>query len=179
MSEEIRKGRELLKMPVYAIQEGKHLGVITALYVRRSDSTVAAVGFSGGGRPHHLPYGRLRVIGVDAILIDSEAVLQDELPPGELQELDTGLYRRPVITENGRRLGSILGFRVDTATGRIETYRVRPAKGVTAQLAAAVMDRGLEIPVSLVLSLGADALIVSEDAARVGQPEGAGSPGSA
>jgi uncharacterized protein YrrD len=171
MSEEPRKGRELLGMPVYAVQEGKRLGEIMTLLVRPSDSMVAAVGIGGGllRRTHYLPYERLRVVGVDAVMLDSEAVLQHELPAEAVRELDTGLSGRPVLTHSGRRLGTLLGFRVNTATGQIETYRMKPETGVLAQLAAVVLDEGMEIPTSLVHSLGAHALIVDDAAATLGQ----------
>lgn len=173
MSEPGRKGRDLLGMPVYTVQEGKRLGEITGLYVSREDSTVAAVGLGNGGRNVVLPYGSLRLVGEDIVLLEGEPVLEQALDSNAIRELDSGLSGRPVLTRSGQRLGTILGIRVETVHGRIETYRVRPESGLIAQLAAAVLDRGQEIPVHQVISLGNDALIVSDEAAASGEPASA------
>ncbi len=165
MHAEVRKGRDLLGMPVYTVEEGKRLGEVTALLVRPSDSTVAAIRFTSGGSTYHLAFERFRTVGHDALLIDNEAVLHHDLSSDQCRELDTGLSGRPVITMSGQRLGTLLGFQVETSTGRIEAYRVKPESGMLARLAASVMDRGLEIPISQVHSLGAHALIVHDDAA--------------
>lgn len=168
MTGEIRKGRELLGTPVYSIQEGKRLGEVAALLIRRSDSTVAAVNISAGSMrgSWSLPFQKFRTVGEDIILVDSVATLQDSLTADEIRELDTGLSGRPVITQSGEQLGTILGIYVNTTTGVIEAYRVKPESGVMAKLAATVLDRGLEIPVSLVQSVGPNALIVSDAAAQ-------------
>ena len=172
---ETRRGRELLGMPVYAMQEGKRLGEITALLVRPVDSTVAAVGIGKGslGKTHYLPFSGLKVIGVDAVMVESQAVAQDELPANAVRELDMGLPGRAVLTNSGQRLGTITGFRVHVTDGRIETYRIRPEAGMLARLAALVKDDTLEIPTGLVRSLGKDALIVADEAVALGQAPGA------
>ena len=168
MTGEVRKGRELLGMPVYSVQEGMRLGEVAALLLRRSDSVVSAVNISSGWThgTWTLPFHKLRTVGIDIILVDSEAILRETLSVDAIRELDTGLSGRPVITQSGEQVGTILGFLVNTNTGAIEAYRVKPESGMLAKLAATVLDRGLEIPVSLVQSVGPNALIVSDAAAR-------------
>src|SRR5579871_36865 len=69
-----RRGKDLIGMPVITLQEGRKLGEVTALLVRREDATVAAVRIGSQLAPGPaVPFGNLRLVGVDAILVDSAA----------------------------------------------------------------------------------------------------------
>ncbi len=166
-SSDVRKDRELIGMPVYSVEEGRELGAINALLVRRSDSVVAAVGIGVEGAHHGsaLPFRKLRTVGIDVVLVDSEETLRQTLTAEEVRELDISLGGRPVITASGEKIGSLMGFVFDTTSGQIEAYRVKPETGLGARLAATLLDRGFEVPVSLVQSVGTSAVIVSDLAA--------------
>jgi sporulation protein YlmC with PRC-barrel domain len=167
MSAEARGAQELVGLPVLTIAEGKRLGAISRLLIRREERAVAAVGIGGGAfsQPRYLRFSQLSTVGVHAVMVASEAVLKDGLPPEEIRELDGSLPGRAVVTERGQKLGEVAGFTVNTSTGRIETYRVRPDAAGLARLASLVKPDRMEIPDALVVSLGANALIVRDDAA--------------
>src|SRR5262249_36567667 len=112
----------------------------------------------------YLRFSQLSTVGVHAVMVASEAVLKDGLPAEEIRELDGSLPGRAVVTERGQRLGEVAGFAVNTSTGRIESYRVRPDAAGLARLASLVKPELIEIPDALVVSLGANALIVRDDA---------------
>jgi sporulation protein YlmC with PRC-barrel domain len=105
-------------------------------------------------------------------MVASEAVLKEGLPPQEIRELDSSLLGRSVVTEGGERLGEIAGFTVNTGTGRIESFRVRPDTAGLARLAALVRfinPELVELKDALVVSLGASALIVRDRTASLWQ----------
>jgi sporulation protein YlmC with PRC-barrel domain len=171
MSDETRRACDLLGLPVYDAQDGKHLGEIRSLLVRPEDSTVAAVGIEGPAGLRRLRYSRLRAVGPDAVMLDHEDVLQEELPGEELADLDEGVVDRPVMTENGHKLGVVIGFRVNPRDGRIQCYRVRPDAGLLAELSALITGDRLEVPVSQVLSVGPEVVIVREEVAAAAEAE--------
>jgi sporulation protein YlmC with PRC-barrel domain len=165
-----RRGKDLLGMPVFSIAEGRRLGEVTTLLVRREDLTVAAVRI-GTALSQGVPiaYGLLRLIGVDAVLVDNDAVLNSPLTPEVLSKLDDAVPGRPVITTGGERIGTISGFWLDTATGHINTFRVQPEAGIMSRLARLIRNDTLDVSLEQVQALGAAALIVTD--AIAGQPE--------
>lgn len=174
----LRGARELIGLPVLTIAEGKRLGEISRLLIRREDRSVEAIGIGGGvfSSPHYLRFRQLSTLGVHDVMVASEAVLKEGLPPQETGELDDDLPGRAVVTEGGEKLGEVVDFTVDTRTGRIETYSVRPeTTGVLARLEALVKPDLLEIHDALVLSLGTNALIVRDDAASFDPHDTSGS----
>jgi uncharacterized protein YrrD len=176
MSEEARKAHELMGLPVLTVAEGKHLGAISRLLVNRETRSVEAVGIGGGAfsHPRYLRFSQLGSIGGDAVMVASEAVLKEGLAPGETGELDSSLLGRPVVTEQGQKLGEVAGFTANTGTGRIESFRVRPEAGGLARLAARAHlshPEVVELPDALVVSLGDSALIVREAAASLWPPD--------
>lgn len=166
MSAPARRARELIGLPVLSVAEGRQLGTISALRVRREARSVAAVAVGGGAfaRPQYLRFADLQTLGVDAAMVASAAILKRGLPSSELRELDEGLTGRPVVTESGQRLGEIVDFTVAPAGGHIETYRARPEAGLLARLAALLKAETVELPDALVVALGAHALIVRDEA---------------
>jgi len=181
MTEEARKTQELMGLPVLTVSEGKRLGVISRLLVRRESLSVEAVGIGGGAfsHPSYLRFGQLSSIGADAVMVASEAVLGEGIPPGEIGALDGSLLGRHVVTESGQKLGEITGFTANTGTGRIETFRVRPDAAGMARLAEFVhlaKPDMVELPAALVVSLGESALIVRDEATALWHHEPEGSP---
>jgi sporulation protein YlmC with PRC-barrel domain len=138
---------------------------------------VAGIGVSSGAftRAHHLRFSDLQTIGVDAVMVASAAVAQEGLSPAELRTLDDGLAGRPVVTESGQRVGEIAGYAVNTATGRLEAYRVRPETGLLARLTGLGQPETLEVPDAQVVALGAHALIVRDNAVPAAEPAAEGS----
>jgi sporulation protein YlmC with PRC-barrel domain len=173
MSTEARGAQALVGLPVLTIAEGKRLGSISRLLVRREERAVEAVGIGGSAfsSPRYLRFSQLSTIGADAVMVASEAVLKEGLPSQEIRALDGSLPGRPVVTERGQKVGEVAGFTVNTQSGRIETYRVRPEAAGLARLAALVKNDLVEIPDAHVVSLGAHALIVRDEAPTAAQPD--------
>jgi sporulation protein YlmC with PRC-barrel domain len=168
-----RRGKDLVGMPVYTVEEGRRIGVVTALLVRREDATVVAVriGSQLAAGPA-VPYENLRLVGVDAILIDSAAALEPALPTEVVRNLDDTVVGRTVLTASGERIGKVSGFWVNTADGRIGTYRVHPEAGLLSRLSNLLRHDTFEIPAEQVQALGAAALIVTDVVVKTDNVEG-------
>ena len=176
-----RQGKDLIGMPVVTVQEGRRLGEVTALLVRREDTAVAAIriGSQLAAGPA-VPFANLRLVGVDVVLVDSAAALEPALPTEVVRDLDNAVTGRAVLTASGERIGTISGFWVNTADGRITTYRVHPEAGLLSRLSNLLRQDTFEVPVEQVQALGAAALIVTDNVANTGttgtQPTGANTP---
>ena len=160
-----RRGKDLIGMPVYTMQEGRRLGEVTSLLVRREDATVVAVRVGTQLSPGPaFPFSNLRLVGIDAILVDSAASLEPALPTEEVRALDDAVIGRSVLTVGGERIGTISGFWVNTPDGRITAYRVHPEAGILSGLSNLLKHDTFEVPAEQVQGLGAAALVVIEAA---------------
>lgn len=158
---EERQGKDLIGLPVITVQEGRRLGEITALLVRRENITVAAVRIGTQLAPGQaVPYGNLRIVGVDAVLVDSAAKLEPALPTEAVRQLDDTVLGRTVLTASGEKIGTISGFWIHTSDGRITAFRVHPEAGLLSRLTSLLHNDTFEVSIEQVQALGAAALIV-------------------
>jgi len=167
MTQEPRKASDLLRLAVLSVSEGKRLGEIDGLLVQRDTRTLAALVVGSGVFSHrrYLRFSHARSFGADTVMVQQESHLDAELPREELRQLDTALSGRPVVTRSGHRLGEILDYAVDLSTGKIETYRVQPEASLLARMVPLGRHDALVIPDAMVIALGADALVVRDEAA--------------
>ena len=138
----VRQGRDILELPVYTIAEGKSVGSVDTLFVRRENLTVPWVRLKTGALASHAftPYSAFQTVGADIALLPNAGLLQSALPADEKNALDTGLTGRPVLTPGGEQVGTIAGFEIDTADGAILAFRVRAVAGFFRHVLAAVRD---------------------------------------
>jgi len=73
---------------------------------------------------------------------------------------------RTVLTASGERIGTISGFWVDTASGRVTAYRVHPEAGLLSGLSNLLRRDTFEVPAEQVQALGEAALIVTDISAN-------------
>lgn len=167
MTQELRNAGDLLGLNVLSVSEGRRLGQVDGLMVGRESRAIAAlvVGSGAFGHRRYLRFARIRSFGTDAVMAQQEADLDAELPREEMRALDPALSGRPVVTQSGHRLGQIADYTADLATGKIESYRVQPDESLLARLMPLGRHEALELPDAVVVSLGADALVVQEEAA--------------
>jgi len=159
---EVMRGREMLGLPVYSIAEGKRLGDINALFVRREDFMVPVIGIAGSGGQGYLRYDALKTVGTDIVLVATEHDVLIQMTPEARAGLDAELPNRPVFTQSGQSAGHLVGFNVDTATGRIGQVRIAQDRSLLSKVAALGRDTTVLLPISMVHSIGADAVIVQD-----------------
>jgi uncharacterized protein YrrD len=175
MSTKTRRIEELLGLPVLSVHEGQKLGTISGVLIRREDRTVEAIGVGGGPfrQARYLRLSQLSTIGQDAVMVPSAAILRESLSGQHIRTLDASLPGRPVMSESGQRLGEVTSFTLSTATGRIESYRIRPDASGKSWLASLMKSGIVELADAHVLSLGQNALIVRDDAVSLLKPDAA------
>jgi uncharacterized protein YrrD len=168
-----RTARELIGLPVFSVAEGQNLGTVSGLLVRREDRTVEAVGIGGGTfrQARYLRLAQLSTIGADAVMVPTAGALKESLSGSQIKALDGTLAGRPVVSESGQRLGEVVGFAITVATGKIEVFHVRPESAGLARLAAIVRADSVQIGDHLVVTLGANALILRDAAIPLLQTE--------
>lgn len=176
MTDGQRTAHELLGLAVFSIAEGKRVGEVASLLVHRASRRVTWIGVTGSAfsRERYLHYDRVQTIGADALMIESEAALDRELHPDERRELDTSLSGRPVLSERGERLGSVVDYVLSPETGKILTFRFETGGGGLARLIPFSHHEAIDVPDAMVVTLGADALVVPQGVAEVlksGTPE--------
>ena len=161
-NEVLRRGRDILELPVYTVAEGKFLGTIDGLLVQREDQSVPLIRVKNGtlGRHRYVPFAAMQTVGVDIALVPSEQSVRDVLSPDESHILDLDLRGRSVLTPTGQQVGTLAGFEVDTSSGKIVSLRVKAHAGFFRSVVASVRDETVSVPHAFVKSLGADAIIL-------------------
>lgn len=156
------KGRDILELPVYTIAEGKLLGTIDGLMVKRETQSVPIIRVKSGtlGGHRFIPFASMQTVGVDIALVPSEAPILSALSPEDSQGLDLDLRGRTVLTPTGQQVGTLAGFELDTASGKIVTFRIKASGGFFHKLVASVRDDTVAVSASHVHSIGPDAIIL-------------------
>ncbi len=179
---DVLKGRDILELPVYTISEGKLLGNIDGLMVKRETQSVPVIRVKSGtlGGHRFIAFANMQTVGVDIALVPSEAQVLSALSPEDSQSLDLDLRGRNVLTPTGQQVGTLAGFEMDTATGKIVTFRVKATAGFFSGLVASVRDDTTAVSASHVHSIGPDAIILdATGAAQFGDNAQAAAPSPA
>jgi uncharacterized protein YrrD len=178
MSTTSRKVEELMGLPVFSVHEGQRLGNVSGVLVRREERVVEAVGVGGGPfrQARYVRLSQLSTIGSHAVMVPSASVLKEALSPQHVRAMESHLAGRPVMSASGQRLGEVVSFTVQIPTGRIESYRVRPDAANKSWLASLIKSETVELSDDLVVSMGASALIVRDEAISLVKPETAAEP---
>src|SRR5215212_8735767 len=173
MSTTSRAIEAVVGLPVFSVHEGQRLGSVSGVLIRLEERAIEAVGIGGGPfrQPRYLLRTQLSTIGADAVMVPSASVLEQVLSATHVRALDGPLAGRPVMSESGQRLGEIVSYTFETATGRIQSYRVRPDATNKSWLASLIKSESVTLPDTLVRSLGASALIVRDEAIILVLPE--------
>lgn len=163
---EPRDANDLMSMPVMATDSGSELGRVKDVLFDPSSHSLLGLMVSangGGGAVMFLQRGRIKGLGQDAITVEGEAALQPFATAGRAREIvDSGIHLRgaSVLTEGGDAIGKVDKVLVNE-DGSVASYQV--AKGLLG------FASRREIPPSEVLSIGEDAVIVSNRAAELGE----------
>lgn len=161
----MRRVSEYVGKPIVSADTGEKVGTVADVLVDTDAGRIVGVIVGGGllTSEQVLPYADVQVMGGDAVIAKSRQRIV-----GAREWRDAGsdaarakTYRnRRVITTGGRELGAVRDVYVNENTGLIEAYDVA-APGFTR-----LVQRRSVLPQSADVTVGPDALVVSEDAAR-------------
>ncbi|HEY3416945.1 MAG TPA: PRC-barrel domain-containing protein [Armatimonadota bacterium] len=153
------QANEILKLKVLDIVSGSTLGSVTGMLIDGDKRQVVALEVGGGllSRPDYLPFGSIKSIENDVLTISSSEVLVER---GEFKtsRLVGDLSGRKVFTEDGKHLGTVHEYDVDTENGKVILITVALDTAVLGGLWRSAGER-FDIPRSLITTLG-DSIIV-------------------
>lgn len=166
----MRKRKELQGLAVLDVSGGKKLGTVGDVVVSPDDGRVMALTIAGGmlgGNGSYVAAEDVRAIGADAITVDGENVARPESEmPDDLRaarDVSRQLPGKKVVTENGTLLGTVHDVLVDESALRVSGLTI--GGGLLSSEDAIAADR--------IVSVGPDALIVTDEATERGDPEAA------
>ena len=156
MTEEFRQRSDILGTQVITRSTGKRLGVVSQLWVDIDSQEVVALSLRPNlfyGTPQPMMLESIRQIG-DVILVDDEDVIEDVDLEGY-----SNLVGYEVITETGELLGKVRGFRFNIDSGKLDALIIA---SIGLPLIPDQVVSTYELPITEIVSSGADRLIVIE-----------------
>lgn len=160
----VLQSKQLVGLPVVSIAEGKRLGTVRDVMVDATERRM--VGFTvqpdGRGRDTQvLLADDIRAVGPDAVTVADRDRLRPLAALPELRamlEQQMPIKGKAVFTSEGKRLGQVDEFTLDTQSYTIDAYFVS-APGLGGLIAGAPR----RIPGDWVVSSGPDALVIRGD----------------
>ncbi|GEM_PF-827968 len=166
----MRKGKEILGLPVITLDRAAKVGVVGDLVIdpARKKVTGFLVGPSGRASTKHISFDSVCRIGPDCLLIDGESSVssaQGHSQPMTLLGGTTKLSGLQVFTDAGRSAGKVSDVIVDERSGAIQQYEVSSGriqdvlsgkKQISASIPVAVGGEAMLIPESAYVALGTE-----------------------
>jgi sporulation protein YlmC with PRC-barrel domain len=162
--EQIRQRSSVLGIQVISQSTAKRLGIVTEIWVDMNQRQImgftvtertlpgTAIGF---GDTFYMAIEDINLLGPDAILVDTDRVLQDIL----VSERYSNLIGSEVVTESGEVLGKVRDFQFDPENGDL-LYLVLSSLGLP-QIPAQFISTYL-LDVNEVIAVGRERIVVTE-----------------
>jgi sporulation protein YlmC with PRC-barrel domain len=154
------KADEMMKLKVMDVVSGTTLGSVTGILIDGDKRKVEALEIGGGffSHPHYLPFGRIKTIENDVLTLTSSGALVAQ------QDFDTfklvgNLSGRKVVTKDGKHLGTVHEYDIDTKNGEIIFITVAMDTAMMGGLWQSAGER-FDIPRDLITALG-DSVVVT------------------
>ncbi|MEU1529334.1 PRC-barrel domain-containing protein [Streptomyces fagopyri] len=135
---------EINGLPVVTLGEATQIGVVKSLTIDAGAGVVSRlrIARARGRKETSLAWDVLHAVGPDALLVRSETVLDDALPPTAPPHHEALGAR--VLTESGDERGTVRDIAFDPATGRIEEIRTTSG-GFPGELLSGLGDYALVV----------------------------------
>ncbi len=162
--EQIRQRSSVLGIQVISQSTARRLGIVTEIWVDMNQRQImgftvterslpgTAIGF---GDTFYMAIEDISLLGPDAILVDTDRVLQDIL----VSERYSNLIGAEVVTESGEVLGKVRDFQFDPENGDL-LYLVLSSLGLP-QIPAQFISTYL-LDVNEVIAVGRERIVVTE-----------------
>jgi len=145
---QLRKGREIIGLPVISLAAGKEIGVVDDILWSHPDLKICCLVVGD----HFLSFSDISGVGSDAVTVSGEDVLKDGWEHSELRSVNqTG--GELVLTRQGENLGTLKDVIFDSDNGQLLGYEL--SAGVVGDLLSGRMIMSPE----MVHSWGNEAII--------------------
>jgi uncharacterized protein YrrD len=159
------RAKEIIGLPVITFGTGRKICGVQDLLVDPERKQVLALFVSEGALftpARAIPFGRIRAIGPDAVIVPDEKAVIDVRRDPVLKRLNNKQIVRGlrVVTDEGRKLGQVADILLDSRTGEIRGYFVSIGKVLS------VTQGQRWLPVESVISAGERVMYVPESMAQ-------------
>jgi uncharacterized protein YrrD len=154
----MRRGREIVGLPVIKLSTGKELGLVTDLFWNHDQRKIKAISLDTGGvvsRLEPIPVGDIAFMGQDAVTVADEMTTRGKADSDGDKSIGTvvGLL---VVTDTGRNLGTLQDLVFDDNGELLVGYEV--SGGLVGDFIS-----GREVlPPDAVLVWGVEAVVVRD-----------------
>lgn len=116
----------IVGLKVISSSEGRDVGTVSQVVVSLATGEIQGLILGTGAGERGVKAEDLQVIGTDAIMVEHHRVARhlSELPELLEKRRDPGAVAREVVTDSGRKLGTLATVYVDPATRRVTRYEV-------------------------------------------------------
>lgn len=125
----MQKIKELLGLPVINLSTGKQIGevkdvVIDMVSYRMVGVLLCHAGWFHGGTGIHIQ--QIKSIGADSITVVDETVIlnEEEIVTDNHKLLNEDIIGKPIVTTDGKAIGTLSDIYVDTKAGMLTGYEV-------------------------------------------------------
>lgn len=161
----MRKGNEIIGLPIYAYHGGKEIAQVKDIFFDQYTNKMLGLFVDTGGwfsNARLIPWEHVFAVGPDAVVVRTEDVitLAENMPGAtETMERDHFIEGTKILTTDGKDLGTMNDIYFDTESGRIEGYEV------TGGLFADAYTGRSFMPAPKVFTIGKDAAFVPPETA--------------
>lgn len=172
-----KRAREIIGLPVVTMNRGTKIYDVEDMVIDPERGQVLALVVQEAAWFHSaraLPFGRINVIGHDAVVIpDGRAVIDVNRDPVLKRLYNRHIVRGlRVLTDDGRRLGTVSDMTLDSKTGEIKGYYVSLGFGLT-------VGQGTRwLPAERIVSVGQRVMFVPADVAELFEQQSGGISGA-
>ena len=164
----MQKVSELVGKSIVSAESGEQLGKVADMLLDQQSQRVLAIVIEGGlfSSEHVLPLSDVQTLGKDAVVARSGTgvVGAKDWRQRTIEVVRTSrLKHKPVLTTSGRALGEIHDVLLDE-TGIVEGFEI------TGSRLGRVLGRHSLLPRANAVTVGADAVIVSDESAAAIDP---------
>lgn len=159
---------EVFGKQVLTLREGRRIGKVSGATVSKNERRVTHLRVEPAerGSERYLPWSAVHAIGPDAVTTTSVDNLLTAPPVDDTADTLDFIGNRQVVTENGRKLGAIRSYSINSQTGEVESYSLTEIEVLGFPLSA---DR--KIHASDVLTFGEDVVVVSDAVLETTDPD--------
>lgn len=155
------RAKEMLKLKVLDVASGNTIGSISGMLIDSDRRQLVALEIGGNllTHPDYLPFGSIKAIENDILTISSAEVLVER---GEFKTSRQvgNIDGRQVITEDGKNLGTVHDYSIDTKNGAILYITVAKDTAVLGGLWQSAGAR-FNIPRGFIKTLGDNVVVDS------------------
>jgi uncharacterized protein YrrD len=155
--------KKFLSLPIISLKEGQQIGYVRNLVVNPKTKSIAALVIDPTGffkEQRIIPYNRVVSVGENAITVSTESQVEKATSLPDILDLlkdKAAIIGIKVVTENGKNLGIVEEFYIDSHNGRIVNLELSEGR------IEGIFGSKAHLNADLIITIGPHAIIVCQD----------------